>query len=213
MVNNLTLQMITERLGAVGHTHTADTDRLAAFVDLMAKWNRKINLTALSLDPLTTDSIDRLIVEPVVASGFVTKPDARVLDLGSGGGSPAIPFRIQLPSASMRMVESRSKKCAFLREAARSLDLANTSVEESRFELLFDRPDLKHSAEIITIRAVRLDAELVDLIRFLLVPDGQIFRFASQSESQVPAGIGLRTISVHPLVPSHLSQLQILVVS
>jgi len=111
------------------------------------------------------------------------------------------------------MVESRSKKCAFLREAARSLDLANTQVEESRFELLFDQAALKHAAEIITIRAVRLDAELVELIRFLLVPGGQIFRFASESESQVPAGIGLQIVSVHPLVPSLQSQLQILAIA
>ena len=210
MVKNLTLELIERRLSEAGYSGPVNVEQQATFIELMAKWNRKINLTALPLDPIGDEAVDRLIVEPVVASQFVVDHDVRIIDLGTGGGSPAIPFRIEIQASSMRMVESRSKKCAFLREATRTLDLKGTSVEESRFELLPGREDLKHSADLMTIRAVRLDVELMELIRFILVPGGRIFRFASHSESQVPDGLGLDILSIHQLVPSRLSELQIL---
>jgi len=97
-------------------------------------------------------------------------------------------------------------KCAFIREAIRKLELSNTSVEESRFELLPGLANLKKSADAITIRAVRIDADLVDLMKFLLKPGGYIYRFASQTESAVPAS--LRIDSSVPLVGSLSSLFQ-----
>lgn len=213
MVKKLTLELIERRLAEVGYSGPVNVDQQVTFIELMAKWNRKINLTALPLEPIGDEAVDRLIVEPVVASQFVGDHDIRIIDLGTGGGSPAIPFRIEVQARAMRMVESRSKKCAFLREATRTLGLQNTSVEESRFELLFGRNDLHHSADLMTIRAVRLDSDLMELIRFILAPGGRIFRFASHSEAQVPDGLGLDILSIHPLVPTRLSELQILSLS
>jgi len=206
MVNSLTQARIVDRLAAAGFVGHANVDSLASYVDLMVKWNRKTNLTALALEPPSDEAIDRLIVEPVVASSLLLNSDAATVDLGSGGGSPAIPLRIQLPSLRMRMVESRSMKCAFIREAIRKLELSNTSVEESRFELLPGLANLKKSADAITIRAVRIDADLVDLMKFLLKPGGYIYRFASQTESAVPAS--LRIDSSVPLVGSLSSLFQ-----
>jgi 16S rRNA (guanine527-N7)-methyltransferase len=210
MANNLTLGLIQSRLAIVGVHDAYDPEALAAFVDLMARWNRKINLTALALDPIVPATVDRLIVEPVVASRHLSDPGVRIIDLGSGGGSPAIPFKVQVPAASLLMVESRSKKCAFLREATRVLGLSNARVEESRFEELPRNTALRHSADLITLRAVRMDPELIELIRYLIVPGGLVFRFVSETESQAPDGFGLDLIEVHPLVPSLLSNLQIL---
>jgi 16S rRNA (guanine527-N7)-methyltransferase len=144
VVKNLTLELIERRLVEAGYSGPVNVAQQATFIELMAKWNRKINLTALPLDPIGDEAVDRLIVEPVVASQFIEDQDIRIIDLGTGGGSPAIPFRIEVQASSMRMVESRSKKCAFLREATRTLDLKGTSVEESRIELLPGREDLKH---------------------------------------------------------------------
>lgn len=183
-------------------------DQLVLYVDLLIRWNRKINLTSLDIEPLTDAAVDRLIVEPVAAARFVGTDPVRVIDLGSGGGSPAIPFRTQLSAASMRMVETRSRKCSFLRESVRTLQLESTFVEECRFESIATRLDLKHSADVITLRAVRLDDELLLLIRFLLAPAGRVFRFVSQGEQDLP--VGLDVISVENLAPSMASELQIL---
>ncbi len=206
-VNNLT-HRITERLSQASLPDVSTVGDHVQFVELLAKWNRKINLTSLELEPATDDAIDRLIVEPVAASRLVRNPAMRIIDLGTGGGSPAIPFRIQLPDSSLRMVESRSKKCAFLREATRVLKLENTFVEESRFELLAGRRDLCGSADLVTMRAVRLDETVLELIRHLLAPSGLIFRFASSGDS--PLSSDLNLISEHQLTSTASGHLQIL---
>lgn len=193
---------------ASGYAGVANLDAMVAYVNLLMKWNRKINLTSLDIDPISDAAIDRLIVEPIKAAEFVSRPDASVIDLGSGGGSPAIPLKIQLPASKMRMVESRSRKCAFLREASRHLELPNTSVEESRFEQLRERSHLESSADIITIRAVRMDDDLVELIRWLLSPGGLVFRFSSSTEDQLPAKLQL--VRSHVLVASPESRLQVI---
>ena len=198
MVNNLTVTKLERRLEAVGCRTVSEAELLARFVELLTKWNRKINLTSLHLEPLSDEAIDRLIVEPVLASRFVTRPDSRIVDLGSGGGSPAIPFRSQLPAATLRMVESRSRKCAFLREVVRTLGLAEVSVEESRFEELIGREDLRACADLITVRAVRFDDRLLELMRFLLSPGGLVYGFTSH-DSPLPAGLEL--VSAHALLP------------
>ena len=200
--------IIHRRLLAAGYTGEANLDALVAYVDLLVKWNKKINLTSLDIDPITDAAIDRLLVEPVMAAQFVSRPDVSVIDLGSGGGSPAIPFKIQLPGSKMRMVESRSRKCAFLREASRHLGLSDTAVEETRFEQLRDRVHLNWLADIVTIRAVRIDDGLVELVRWLLAPGGFIFRFSSTSEDELPAK--LRLVNSQTLVASLESQLQII---
>src|SRR4029450_11587640 len=93
---------------------------LAAYYELLARWNRKINLTALD-NP--DEAIDRLLLEPVVATKQLARPDVRIMDVGSGGGSPAIPMKLAAPGAALTMVEVKARKSAFLREAVRSLGL------------------------------------------------------------------------------------------
>ena len=66
-------------------------DRLAGYLDLLTIWNRRINLTSLE-EPDT--AVDRLVLEPMLAARFVP-PASTVLDIGSGGGSPAIPLKIR----------------------------------------------------------------------------------------------------------------------
>ena len=106
-------------------------DRIALIGDyfgLLAKWNTKINLTAFSLDPASDEAIDRLIVEPVLAAKHVKHTDKLAIDLGSGGGSPGFPLKIVAPWIRMVMVEAKARKCAFLREVARQLPLADVEV-------------------------------------------------------------------------------------
>lgn len=152
------------------------------YLSLLAKWNRTINLTSLQLDPSTEEAIDRLLVEPIAASSQAGSP-ASIIDIGSGGGSPAIPFWIQLPGSHLTMIESRSRKCAFLREAVRQIRPGHGTALDVRFEkLLANHPELAGSADIVTVRAVRLDEPTSRLIGALLRPDGSVFHFSSQLE-------------------------------
>jgi 16S rRNA (guanine527-N7)-methyltransferase len=184
------------------------------YLSLLAKWNRTINLTALPIDPPTPEAVDRLLVEPIQASRYAGQP-ARIIDLGSGGGSPAIPLWIELPGAHLTMVESRTRKCAFLNECVRQIAPGKGEAVALRFEeLLSVRPDLAGSADLVTVRAVTLDQPLVELISKLGKSGCRLFRFTSLTEveservrGEVHAGIDL--LETHPLVESSGSILQI----
>src|ERR1700681_1711373 len=101
----------------------SEIDQLEAYYHLLSRWNRTINLTALSLEPLCDDTVDRLLIEPLAVAFHVPDSRAGWFDLGSGGGSPAIPLKIVRPLLGLTMVEARARKAAFLREVIRDLAL------------------------------------------------------------------------------------------
>jgi 16S rRNA (guanine527-N7)-methyltransferase len=155
-------------------------DRLEIYLDLLARWNQRINLTALPVDPLADAAVDRLVVEPLEAARHVG-PDVRVtVDVGSGGGSPAIPLKVALPHLHMILVESKVRKAAFLREVVRALELEDTEVANCRFEAFESAP-----VPLITLRAVRPDLRLAIGITSLLCPGGRLFWFRSLDQTRV----------------------------
>jgi 16S rRNA (guanine527-N7)-methyltransferase len=107
-------------------------DKLLAFVELLAKWNRTYNLTAIR-DPMKMVShhlLDSLAVVP-----HLPMPDGGALaDVGSGGGLPGIPLAIARPEWQVTLNDSNRKKTAFLRQAAIELGLANATVHSGRVE-------------------------------------------------------------------------------
>lgn len=93
---------------------------LEAFGRLFLRWNSSINLSAARTeDELAEHVVDSLHVVPRIAT------DAKVLDVGSGGGLPCVVVAICRPDALVTALEPVHKKHAFLRTAARELRLAN----------------------------------------------------------------------------------------
>jgi 16S rRNA (guanine527-N7)-methyltransferase len=182
---------------------------LEAYFELLRKWNRKVSLTSLPVAQIEDEAVDRLLVEPCLAARYLPSGSV-VIDLGSGGGSPAIPMRIVSPTISMLMVESKSRKAAFLREAIRHLDLSHTEVELSRFEELLVKPHLRGCADVVTVRAVRLDGKALAAISLFLKPDGALFLFTSASSNTDSLFPQLSHRSVHNLIPELGSSLQVL---
>ena len=166
---------------------------LASYFDLLQRWNEKINLTSLGDGD---EAIDRLIMEPLVAARFLPR-GGPLLDVGSGGGSPAIPLAISL-DCSLTMVESRGRKAAFLREALRTLNL-NGRVETDRAEALVAVPELRKAARIVSLRAVRMTSQLSNALVDLLADDGFIAMFSKHSEA-VPERF--KAAGAHSLVPA-----------
>jgi 16S rRNA (guanine527-N7)-methyltransferase len=163
--------------------------RLESYYRLLAHWNVRINLTALQLDPITDNALDRLLIEPLVAARYVpaSLPVPIWFDLGSGGGSPAIPLKLARPSARLTMVESRERKAAFLREAIRVLDLEESDVEASRIQAIAASHPLAGSVDLVTVRAVRIDPSLFGSIRALLRSRGQVVLFgAKRADLSIP---------------------------
>jgi 16S rRNA (guanine527-N7)-methyltransferase len=162
------------------------TERLEQYWGLLAKWNRRVNLTALPLDSYPTHSVDRLLIEPLVAAAAldVLSSGATWLDFGSGGGSPAVPVKLVRPSAVLRMVESRSRKCAFLREVVQALGLRHTDVVSSRIEELSS--DYEGWADVVTVRAVKIDRQLAAKVRWALRRGGTLALFGTPAARVAP---------------------------
>src|SRR5258706_8802977 len=84
---------LTERIQAAGLRlllENAELDRLDRYYEVLTKWNRTINLTSLPLEGFPSRTIDRLFIESFLAAEHINDSPAVWLDLGSGGGSPAI---------------------------------------------------------------------------------------------------------------------------
>lgn len=187
-------------------------DQLEVYYRLLATWNEKINLTALNLREPTDESFDRLLVEPLAAAKHVPPAARRMLDVGSGGGSPAIPLKLAAARMSLLMVESKTRKSVFLREAIRALSLADSDVATARFEELLARPDLHESHDLVTIRAVRIESRVLLGLQAFLKPGGVLFTFrgagvSDPAESVTPP---LAWRATYPLVESLRSRLVVL---
>ena len=187
-------------------------EQLEAYYRLLAAWNTKINLTGLKLSELSPDALDRLLIEPVVAAKYVLPGASRMLDVGSGGGSPAIPLALAVPNTRLLLVESKTRKSVFLREALRALDLKDADVATARFEELLARPDLHEAHDLVTIRAVRVEARVLGTLQAFAKPGGQIFLFrgsghSDPSESVTPP---LAWKATYPLLESLRSRLVVL---
>lgn len=147
---------------------------------LLRQWNRTINLTALPLAGFPERTLNRLFIEPLQAAQFVEAASLQWFDLGSGGGSPAIPLKIMRPQLRLTMVESKSRKAAFLGEVVRFLALTATDVVTIRIEELAGLA-AGGKADLLTIRAVRIQKDLLTTAALLLRPGGRFFLFGSES--------------------------------
>jgi 16S rRNA (guanine527-N7)-methyltransferase len=171
------------------HLSPALAGQLEAYYRLLVHWNTSINLTALPLNPITDQAVDRLLIEPIAAAQHLATAAPVWFDLGSGGGSPAIPLKLARPAGQLTMIESKERKAAFLREAVRSLKMDNARVEAIRIEALAADSRLAATADLVTVRAVRADRALFDVIGKLLRFRGQALLFgAKRLGREVPRG-------------------------
>jgi 16S rRNA (guanine527-N7)-methyltransferase len=123
-------------------------DDLERFAALLRKWNAVQNLVSRE----TVDGLwPRHIDDSRQLMKFVRPTDKRVIDLGSGGGFPAIPMAIASRETERRftLVEPLAKKAAFLRTVARELELRIT-VEAKRAEQI----DSRETFDLVTSRAL-----------------------------------------------------------
>ena len=200
---------LTRRAAKAGVFVSDDlTVHLIAYYELLSRWNRKINLTSLE-NP--DEAIDRLLLEPLMAVRLLPAPDVRLMDVGSGGGSPAIPLKLAAPGIALTMVEVKTRKSAFLREAIRQLELDRAVVETSRYEELLARPELHEAFGVVSMRAVRIESATLITLQAFLKPWGLFFLFRGPSGPEVPGSVvpPLEWKATVPLVESLQSRLSV----
>lgn len=189
---------LAEGLEGLCLTLPSDASRkLLAYVDLLAKWNRTYNLTAIR-EPermVSHHLIDSLAVLPHLPAGTL-------VDVGAGGGLPGIPIAIAKPEVRVTLNDSNHKKGAFMQQAAIELGLKNVEVHVGRVE------DWQ-PAERFDGAISRAFAELADFIgacRHLVKPDGFFAAmkgvYPHEEIARVPTGV--RCASVLRLEVPHV---------
>ena len=133
--------------------------QLLDYLGLLDHWNRTINLTGLS----APERLRRLVLEPIWVAAQLA-PGGHYIDIGSGNGSPAIPWMTTGTFASTTLIESRGRRAVFLEVAARKLGLQSMTVHAARFEAV---RSLLAPASWVTLQGIRLDVELLNNIRGL----------------------------------------------
>lgn len=154
-----------------------DLPRLQQFLELLLTVNQSTNLTAIT-DPgeaWMRHILDALTLIPALASIEPSEHRAHVsvVDVGSGGGVPAIPLAIVMPEVRFTLVEATGKKVAFLRSAAAALALENVTVLQDRAERLGqDHKAHREKYDAAMARAVGHLAVLAELCGPLVRPAG-----------------------------------------
>lgn len=176
---------------------------LLRHLELLERWNQTYNLTAVR-DPAAMriqHLADCLAAVPPLRRWLDARPShappARLLDVGSGGGLPGVPFAVLLPGVQVTCVDAVAKKVAFLRQTAGELRLANLHPVHGRVEALRLPP-----FDVVTSRAF---ASLADFVRWtgaLRAPQGVWMamkgRRPDDEIAALPAGIDV--FHVEPLV-------------
>ena len=171
------LQQAADQLGLA--LTDAQIDLLLAYVDLLQRWNRVYNLTALR-DPaemLSHHLIDCLAVLPPLQHWWAEHTDGaedtggpvRVLDVGSGGGLPGVVLAALQPGWHVDCVDTVAKKASFIRQVAAELRLPSLRGLHARVEAL---PVPAGGYPLITARAFASLVDFTKLTRGLLAPDG-----------------------------------------
>ncbi len=118
--------------------------------------------------------ISRHILPSLVALPFLPE-QGRVLDMGSGGGFPAVPLAIARPDIEFVLVDSTRKKITFLSDFVHEFELKNVQVVWDRFEKLARNPSHRKAYRIVTARAAGKLPKLLPTAKDFLVAGGQVF--------------------------------------
>ncbi len=146
---------------------------LLRFIDLLDKWNKAYNLTAIrnKRDMLPLHILDSLSLLPHLGEA------KRILDIGSGAGLPGIPLAILQPDREFVLLDSNGKKTRFIKQAIIELKLKNVSVVHGRIE----KYSPESNFDCITTRAFATIAETLAMIVHFLSNESRILFMKSNT--------------------------------
>jgi 16S rRNA (guanine527-N7)-methyltransferase len=170
------LRKFTEAQGVfLTPSQLSQLDRLDS---LLTRWSHAVDLSGFR-DP--GERFDRYFCEPLDASRWLPQREGGLaLDLGSGGGSPALPLAVVQPGGRWTLLEPNRRKAVFLEEAVAELGLEGVRVSRSRLEAFAPEEPL----DVVTSRGVALSRESLATVTGWLKPTGRLLLFTSRDRGE-----------------------------
>jgi len=198
-MNQRAKDLLKKGAGELGIELTpAQLNALDLFAEELKKWNRKINLTAITDDEgiAVKHLVDSLSLLKVVGGG------GRLLDIGSGGGFPGIPVKLVQPDLEIVSVDAVVKKISFQKQAVRLLHLVGFNAMHVRAETL--ATDYAASFDWVVSRAFSDIPSFVEMALPVLKGDGRIVAMKGKNAAEEVAAaeseldkLGAKVESVH----------------
>lgn len=164
-------EMMTKLLSGLDalhlHLNHDQCHQLIEYLNLLSKWNRIYNLTAVR-------NIEQMLTHHLLDSLAIVQKIShcsRLLDVGAGGGLPGLVVAIACPNISVNLIDIVSKKTAFIRQVAIELQLNNVAVHTGRVEQLVIDPPF----DGIISRAFSSLNDFVSLSSHLLSENGRFY--------------------------------------
>ncbi len=162
----------------------------------LGRWNRLVSLVAVAP---AAELFARHYGESLAALPLLRSTDHRLLDLGSGAGFPGLVLAAARPGLHVTLVEVRQKKIAFLETALGKAALPGR-VLDARVALPLPA-GLGSDVDLVTSRALRLDADLLAALAERLPPGARFLLWVGEQDPIVPQG--WRVEREQPLAGSH----------
>lgn len=159
----------------------AQVRRLSVHAAELARWNQKINLTAIT-DPKEAaikHFLDSLAPLPLIPENTC------LADLGTGGGFPGIPLKIAKPSLTVTLIESTQKKISFLKQVIRLLEVRDIDVISARIEEIANRADFCHRFDTVICRAFSSLEKFVKMAHERVAPEGRLIAMKKNSHEEI----------------------------
>ncbi|MET3118655.1 16S rRNA (guanine527-N7)-methyltransferase [Undibacterium sp. GrIS 1.8] len=154
----------------------AQIDQMIAYLALLSKWNSVYNLTSIR-DP--KEMVKQHVLDSLSAAPAF-KDAKNVLDVGAGGGLPGMILAITYPAIQISMIDTVSKKTAFLTQAKTELGLKNVTVHTGRVEALA----VNEKFDVITSRAFSELCNFINWSGHLLAEGGQFIAMKGVAPDQ-----------------------------
>ncbi|MBY0572139.1 MAG: 16S rRNA (guanine(527)-N(7))-methyltransferase RsmG [Undibacterium sp.] len=150
--------------------------QMMAYLSLLIKWNSVYNLTAIR-DP--QEMVKQHLLDSLSAVHAFTEAKS-ILDVGSGGGLPGIILAIVFPQIKVAMIDTVSKKTAFLTQVKAQLGLRNVTVHNARVESL----QVTEKFDVITSRAFSELNNFINWSQHLLADGGRFLAMKGVAPDQ-----------------------------